>query len=78
MSAYLQNLLLNPSEAAKLETELLRKLGSQSSAEAKRMIKGGSELQANAPSTIRKKGAGKPPLYDTGIMIKNISYEIGE
>lgn len=60
------------------EQEFLRKVGVQSVKEAKRIIKAGSELTPNAPSTIRQKGPGKPPLFDAGLMIKNISYEIGE
>jgi hypothetical protein len=78
MTAYLKNLIANPGEAESLEKELLRKIGSQSVAEAKRIIKAGAELQRNAPSTIRKKGPGKPPLFDEGLMIKNLAYEIGE
>ena len=78
IKAYLQNILVNPRDAERLEAEMLRKIGSQSAAEAKRIIKAGSELQRNAPSTIKQKGPGKPPLFDTGLMLKNISYEIGE
>jgi hypothetical protein len=31
---------------------------------------------ANAPSTIRKKGAGKTTLFDTGALLGSITYEV--
>ena len=60
------------------EKELYRKMGVGASAEAKRIIEAGDQLQHNAPATVAKKGSGKPPLYETGLMKKNISYEIAE
>ena len=80
MQAYVKNIMNNPnvSEHEILEKELLRKIGSQSIAEAKRIILAGMELQMNAPATIARKGAGKPPLFDTSVMIKNLDYEIVE
>lgn len=77
MAAYLRNIAMNPRDADKLEKELLRKIGSQSIAECKRIINGGTELQENAPATVRKKGFNKP-LYETGLMIKNFDYDYGE
>lgn len=78
MKAYLINVVTNPGDAEKLETELLRKIGQQSVAEAKRIIKNDDGLQRNAPATIKKKGEGKPPLFDTGLMVKNLTYKIGD
>jgi len=60
------------------EKAFLQDLGRQTVAEAKRIIKDGGELQHNAPSTVLKKGEGKPPLYDTGELIKKLSYEVTE
>jgi hypothetical protein len=31
---------------------------------------------ANAPSTIKKKGAGKNTLYDTGALFRSLGYEV--
>lgn len=78
MKAYLINVVTNPGDAERLETELLRKIGQQSVAEAKRIIKNDGGLQRNAPATIKKKGEGKPPLFDTGLMMKNLTYKIGD
>jgi hypothetical protein len=83
--AYLKNVLnyelYNQGDLKQIELVFLQAIGSQSIAEAKRIIKAGAELQENAPSTTRakelskSKGVGKP-LYDTGLMIKNLAYEI--
>ena len=85
--AYLKNVLnyelYNQGDLKQIELVFLQAIGSQSIAEAKRIIKSGG-LAAdypNAPSTTRakelskSKGVGKP-LYDTGLMLKNIAYEI--
>lgn len=77
MTAYLHNVVVNPGDKDKLEPELLRKIGQQSAAEAKRIIEGGGELQTNAPATVKVKGFNKP-LYETGLLIKNIGFEIVE
>jgi hypothetical protein len=79
MKAYFKNIMANPdkSEHELLEKELLRKIGQQSAAEAKRIIRAGMELIDNAPSTIAKKGYNKP-LFETGLMIRNIDYEVVE
>ena len=79
IKAYFKNLMTNPnkSEHELLEREFLRKIGQQSVAEAKRIIKAGMELQMNAPATIAKKGYNKP-LFETGLLMKNIDYEIVE
>jgi hypothetical protein len=69
--------LINPGDTEKLEKELLRKIGVQVVKEAKRIIDSASELQVNAPDTIREKGFNQP-LYETGLMIKNISFDYGE
>jgi len=83
--AYLENVknyaLYNQGDLKQIERVFLTAIGQQSIAEAKRIIKSGSELQGNAPSTTRakelkgSKGVGKP-LYDTGLMLKNLAYEI--
>jgi hypothetical protein len=85
--AYLENVknyaLYNQGDLKEIELKFLVAIGQQSIAEAKRIIKGGSELQENAPSTTRmkelskSKGVGKP-LYETGLMIKNLGYEVVE
>lgn len=76
--AFLKNIMTQPkSEHKRLEAVLLQSLGSQSAAEAKRIIEAGDQLQHNAPATVAKKGFDKP-LYETGLMKKNISYEIAE
>lgn len=61
----------------KAELVLLTAIGSQSIAEARRIINSRSELQGNAPSTVAKKGFDKP-LYETGLMIKNLGFEVTE
>ena len=58
-----------------IETKLLTYLGQQSVSEAKKIINAGMELQENAPKTIQKKGFDKP-LYETGLMIKNLGFEV--
>jgi hypothetical protein len=83
MEAYKKNLKAymksgRVADMVKAEKELLRKMGVGTVVEAKRIIKSGGELQHNAPSTIAKKGEGKPPLYDTGELLKKISYEVSE
>lgn len=77
IKAYFKNIMVNPikTEHERLEAEFLRKIGQQSAAEAKRIIDGGGGLQHNAPATVKKKGFDKP-LYETGLLIKNIDYEI--
>ena len=72
------NMLMNPADAEKLEKEMLRKIGVQVIKEAKRIIEAGNELQHNAPSTVRQKGPNKPPLFDTGLLIKNLGYDYYE
>ena len=69
------NMLMNPADAAKHEKEMLRQIGVQVIKEAKRIIEAGNELQENAPSTERQKGPGKPPLFDTGLLINNLGYD---
>jgi len=85
MKAYLHNVIVysmnNQGDSQEIEKKLLTTIGQQSIAEAKRIIKAGAELQENAPFTTRakelkeSKGVGKP-LYDTGLMIKNLAFEI--
>ena len=77
IKAFLKNLVVNPRDAKRLETVLLTTLGQQTAAEAKRIIDNGGDLQPNAPSTIAKKGYDKP-LYETGELQKNLSYEVEE
>jgi hypothetical protein len=75
VEAFLGNLLKNPGDAKKLEREFLRKIGSQSIAEAKRIIDNITDLQENAPATVAKKHFNQP-LYETGELEKHIGYEI--
>ena len=65
-------------DVKRAEVVFLQDLGRQAVKEAKRIIENGGELQRNAPATIAKKGEGKPPLYDTGQLLKHLSYEISE
>lgn len=79
--AYLKNVLIyskhSPQDIPKIEKELLRNLGSQSIAEAKRMIKAGDKLQMNAPATVAKKGFNQP-LYENGTLMKSLAYSVEE
>lgn len=76
LNAYFENILENPNGAAEAEKEMLRKIGVQVIKEAKRIIESGNELQENAPATIRhKKEIGNKPLYETGLMIKNLGFD---
>ena len=81
MKAYLKNVavysLHSPGDLKPIEQKLLQTIGKQTAAEAKIIIDQGGELQHNAPSTVEKKGFDKP-LYETGLMRKNISYEVVE
>jgi hypothetical protein len=83
LEAYLKNVVEYTkrgrlADVKQAEKAFLQDLGRQTVAEAKRIIKDGGELQHNAPSTVLKKGEGKPPLYDTGELIKKLSYEVTE
>lgn len=77
LAVYYHNVIMNPKDAAKIEKEMLRKIGVQVIKEAKRIIEAGNELQENAPGTIRHKGFNKP-LYETGLLIKNLGYDYEE
>ena len=81
MKAYLHNVVVysanNQGDLIEIEKKLLTITGQQVAAECKRIIEGGSDLQGNAPSTIAKKGFNLP-LYETGLMVKNIGYEVTE
>jgi hypothetical protein len=77
LNAYFKNILENPNGAAEDEKEMLRKIGVQVIKEAKRIIEAGNELQENAPGTVRKKGFNKP-LYETGLLLKNLGYDYDE
>ncbi len=84
MQAYFKNVMVyaargRVNDLQEIEKKMLTSLGQQIAAEAKRIIERNSgELQHNAPSTVLKKGEGKPPLYDTGKLIKKLSYEVTE
>ena len=84
MKAYFKNVMEyskrgRTQDVKDIETKMLTALGQQVAAEAKRIIERNSgELQHNAPATILKKGEGKPPLYDTGELLKKLSYEVSE
>lgn len=77
LAVYFHNVVMNPGDATKIEKEMLRKIGVQVIKEAKRIIEAGNELQENAPSTVKKKGSNKP-LYETGILLKNLGYDYEE
>ena len=65
-------------DAKDAETKMLTALGQQVAAEAKRIIERNSgELQHNAPGTVAKKGFDKP-LFESGELIKKLSYEVTE
>ena len=74
LAVYFHNVAMNPKDAVKIEKEMLRKIGVQVIKEAKRIIEAGNELQENAPGTVKKKGFDKP-LYETGLLIKNLGYD---
>jgi len=74
LNAYFENILENPNGAAEDEKEMLRKIGVQVIKEARAIIAAGNELQENAPGTVRKKGFDKP-LYETGLLLKNLGYD---
>jgi hypothetical protein len=75
IDAFLNNLLTNPMDAKKHEREFLRKVGSQSIAEAKRIIDANTELRENASATVAKKGFNQP-LYETGELEDHLGFEI--
>jgi hypothetical protein len=77
VETFFHNLLRNPGDAKQLEREFLRKIGSQSIAEAKRIIDNVTDLQENAPATVAKKGFNQP-LYETGELEKHIGFEVTE
>lgn len=74
LKAYFDNIMENPNGAAEGEKEMLRKIGVQVVKEAINIIAAGDELQENAPATIRHKKFDKP-LYETGLLIKNLGYD---
>ena len=76
LNAYFKNILENPNGAAEDEKEMLRKIGVQVIKEAERIIEAGNELQENAPGTIRHKPKiGNKPLYETGLLLKNLGFD---
>jgi len=81
MKAYLHDVMIyslyNQGDLKEIEHKLFTAIGQQSIAEAKRIIQAGVELQYNAPSTVKKKGFDKP-LFETGLMIENLAYELNE
>ncbi len=87
MKKHMQAYFKNVAEYAKrgrtadlkdVETKMLTALGQQIAAEAKRIIERNSgELQHNAPATVKKKGFDKP-LFESGELIKKLSYEVSE
>lgn len=77
LAVYFHNVVMNPDDAKQLEKEMLRKIGVQVIKEAKRIIEAGNELQHNAPATVKQKGFNKP-LYETGLLLKNLGYDYEE
>jgi len=83
MKAYFKNVMEyskrgRTQDVKDIETKMLTALGQQVAAEAKRIIERNSgELQHNAPGTVAKKGFDKP-LFESGELIKKLSYEVTE
>jgi hypothetical protein len=83
MKAYFKNMIAysqrgRVQDLKDIETKMLTALGQQVAAEAKRIIERNSgELQHNAPATVAKKGFDKP-LFESGELIKKLSYEVTE
>ena len=83
MQAYFKNVMEyskrgRTQDLKDIEAKMLTALGQQVAAEAKRIIERNSgELQHNAPSTVLKKGFDKP-LFESGELIKKLSYEVTE
>lgn len=81
MKAYLHNVVVyennSPGDLIEIEKKLLTTIGQQVVKEAKNIIAAGDELQENAPATIAKKKFNKP-LYETGLLLKNIAHEVTE
>lgn len=83
MKAYFKNVMAyskrgRTQDVKDIEAKMLTALGQQVAAEAKRIIERNSgELQHNAPSTVLKKGFDKP-LFESGELIKKLSYEVTE
>jgi len=83
MKAYFKNMIEytkrgRAQDLKDIEAKMLTALGQQVAAEAKRIIERNSgELQHNAPSTVLKKGFDKP-LFESGELVKKISYEVTE
>ena len=83
MKAYFKNVMEyakrgRAADLKTIETKMLTALGQQVAAEAKRIIERNSgELQKNAPATVAKKGFNKP-LFESGELIKKLSYEVTE
>lgn len=57
-----------------LEFKLLWSLGRSAVAETKKIIESG-ETAPNAPATVRKKGFDHP-LFETGLLKKNVTFEV--
>jgi len=56
-------------------TVVLTQIGRSAEAHTKELIKNGSVSPSNAPSTILRKGFDHP-LKETGLLMKNIKYEV--
>ncbi len=84
MKAYFKNVMEytrrgRTEDLKTIETEMLRALGKQIAAEAKRIIENNDgTLQHNAPSTAARKKVGDKPIYETGQLEKHLSYEVSE
>lgn len=81
ISAFLKNSIKaryrgDKSYFKKLEKVFFTSLGQQAASETKKIIDSG-ETVANAPATIAKKGFDHP-LFHTGTLLKNVTYEVQE
>ena len=82
LEAYLKNVAEytkrgRMADVKQAEKVFLQDMGRQAVTEAKKIIENGGELQRNAPSTIAKKGFNRP-LYETGTLLKKLSYDVSD
>jgi hypothetical protein len=71
----IHNLIVNPKDSKQTLKIFLTSVGQQSVAEAKRIIDNITDLQENAPATVKKKKFNQP-LYETGELEDHLGYEI--
>lgn len=86
IQAFLKNLahdaLHRKGKVSKSDTDrrlkiLLTGIGQSAKAETKNLIKSGSITPGNKKSTIQRKGFDHP-LYETGLLLESVDYEVTE